>query len=282
MLRQLALLSEAPSVSFRDVARVSAALQKQAARDFGPIWDVSATVDPFASLEDVPIGYWPLIIRDDIGFAGAAGIHLDKDGQPFSLVQTSNDWALTASHEALEMLADPFGNRLVAGPAPKEAKDQKRVEFLVEVCDPSEASRFGYTVNGILVSDFYTPRYFDPMSASGVRYSFTGAIKAPRQVLKGGYLSWHDPVSDRWFQIQFFGAKPALVDLGVLARDGRSLREMIDGLTPTSVTVPKIPAANRLVAAAAAGGSSVTTVESTSSRAKTLRGQIDAIVARRH
>jgi len=279
MLRQLALVSEASSVSFGDVARVSAALQKQAARDFGPVWEVSATVDPFEKLEDVPIGYWSLIIRDDIGFPGAAGIHLDRDGQPFSLIQTSKDWALTASHECLEMLADPFGNRLIAGPAPKEATGQKRVEFLVEVCDPSEDGRFGYTVNGIAVSDFYTPHYFDPVTAASVRYSFTGAIKKPRQVLKGGYLSWHDPVSDHWFQIQFFSSKPVLADLGVLARNGRSLREMIDALTPTSVTVPKVPAANKLMAAAAAGSASVGTLDSTISRAKTLHAQIQAIIA---
>jgi hypothetical protein len=53
--------------------------------------------------------------------------------------------------------------------------DQGRVEFLVEVSDPSEAAQFGYTVNGIPVSDFYTPHYFDPVQANGVRYSQTGA-----------------------------------------------------------------------------------------------------------
>jgi hypothetical protein len=259
---------------------VSAALQKQASRDFGPMWEVSATVDAFEKLEDVPIGYWPMIIRDDIGFAGAAGIHLDRDGQPFALIQTSAGWSLTASHECLEMLADPFGNKLIAGPAPKQAKGQKRVEFLVEVCDPSEAAKFGYTVNGILLSDFYTPHYFDPVSSPAVRYSFTGAIKKPREVLKGGYLSWHDPVTDHWFQVQFFSSKAVLADLGVLARNGRSLREMIDDLTPTPVTVPKAPTANRLVAAAVAGGASINTVSSTTSKAKTLRDQIQAIVAR--
>ena len=90
----------------------------------------------------------------------------------------SDSWSLTALHEMLEMLADPFGNRLVPGQSPKP--DQGRVEFLVEVCDPSEADEFGYTVNDILVSDFYTPHFFDPVKADGVRYSFTGAITEPR------------------------------------------------------------------------------------------------------
>ena len=47
-------------------------------------------------------------------------------------------------------------------------------------------------MNGVLVSDFYTPHYFDPMKAPGVRYSFTGKITGPRVVLRGGYLSWKE------------------------------------------------------------------------------------------
>ena len=35
---------------------------------------------------------------------------------------------------------------------------------------------------------------------SAVRYSLTGAITKPREVLRGGYLSWHGPVSDHWWQ----------------------------------------------------------------------------------
>src|SRR5215211_688992 len=133
LINQLALVSEVENISSSQLARVSAALQKQVMRDFRPIWNVLATVDSFPTLEDVPIGYWPIIIRDDIGFSGAAGIHLDKDGQPFALVQFSNTWSLTTSHEILEMLADPFGNRLIAGDSIKP--DQGRVEYLLEVCD---------------------------------------------------------------------------------------------------------------------------------------------------
>src|SRR3954469_20866773 len=152
----VAIVSEVQAHDPSDVARVTAALQRQAIRDFRPIWEVEATVDSFPVLEDVPLGYWPMMVRDDIGTPGAAGIHLDDDGQPFALITFSDSWSLTASHELLEMLADPFGNRLVPGRSPK--RGQGRVEFLLEVCDPSEAAEFGYTVNDILVSDFLTPR----------------------------------------------------------------------------------------------------------------------------
>ncbi len=212
----LGLVSEVDDHDPSDVARVAAALQKQATRDFGPIWDVSATVDAFPRLEDVPVGYWPMIVETDINTPGAAGVHEDKDGQPFALIAMSDSWSLTASHEMLEMLADPFGKRVIAGKSPKP--EQGRVEFLVEVCDPCEADEYAYTANDILVSDFYTPRFFEPHRAEGCRYSFTGAIKNPREILRGGYISWHEPVSDHWWQQVWFGRSKDFRDLGVCKR----------------------------------------------------------------
>jgi hypothetical protein len=233
LVRQVALVSESKQAVMSDLLRVSAALQKQATRDLAPIWEISATVDPFAKLEDVPDGYWPMIIRDDIGHPGAAGIHLDQDGQPFALITSSSDldtWALTASHEMCEMLVDPSGNRSVTGDSPMAG--QGRVSFVVEVCDPSEAADFGYTSNGILVSDFYTPHFFDPVAASNVRYSFTGAVKAPRQVLRGGYLSWVEPVSGHlWQEIWFEGGTPTFRDIGPSSAAKGSLRTYIDNVT---------------------------------------------------
>ncbi len=130
-VRQVALVSEVADIPVKEVARISAALQKQVTRDFAPIWQVQATVDGFPALEDVPLGYWPVIIVQDV--QGAAGVHLDKEGQPFALVEVGDSWSLTASHETLEMLGDPFGNRLITGPSPRS--DQGRVE-LPELAQP--------------------------------------------------------------------------------------------------------------------------------------------------
>jgi len=226
LVRHVALVVEKSKVKPSEVARVAAALQKQVTRDFAPIWQVKATVDSFVRLEDVPIGYWPVIVMDNV--EDAAGYHDDEDGQPFALVEFERDWPLTASHEVLEMLADPFGRRMIAGQSPSHA--QGRVAFLVEVCDPSEDADFGYTVNGFLVSDFYTPEYFDPKKISGTRYSYTGAIQGPREVLKGGYLSWRDPVTKKWFQLQRFSSKTRIVNLGAKAESG-SLRAWVDRQT---------------------------------------------------
>jgi hypothetical protein len=272
----VALISEVKGHDPSDVARVTAALQRQAIRDFRPVWDVEATVDSFPTLEDVPVGYWPMLVREDIGTPGAAGVHLDKDGQPFALIAMSDSWSLTASHELLEMLADPFGNRVVAGQSPKP--DQARVEFLVEVCDPSEADRFGYTVNDILVSDFYTPHFFDPVKAEGVRYSFTGAITAPRTILEGGYLSWHDPVSDHWWQQTWFGGnEPTFRDIGVFdAREGGALRAWIDSQTEHPGIDRGLEPSNPTLQAAVARGEG--TLAASGAKARSWREQIEGLL----
>ncbi len=225
MHTQLALVSETKALGVSELTRVSAALQKQVLRDLAPIWGFVASVDAFADLDDVPTGYWPVIVLDNIPFP-ASGIHLDQDGQPFALVQLTNRWTLTASHEVLEMLVDPLGDKFT--PSQSIKPDQGRVNYLVEVCDPSEAFEFSYTVNGIRVSDFYTPAFFDPLSARSVRYSFTGDITEPKQVLRGGYLSWLDPVTGHWWQQRFFGPEPVFVDLGPLTFSAESFRTRID------------------------------------------------------
>jgi hypothetical protein len=276
LTQNLALVSEVPGHDPSDVARVAAALQRQATRDFGGAWEVSATVDAFPRLEDVPVGYWPMIVRTDINQPGAAGVHLDKDGQPFALIAMSDSWSLTASHEMLEMLADPFGNRLLPGRSPK--RGQGRVEFLVEVCDPSEAPQFAYTVNDILVSDFYTQHFFDPVRNDAVRYSFTGAIEAPRTILRGGYISWHEPVSDHWWQQLWFGPRKEYRDLGVFdVSAAASLRSWIDGQTDHPGIDRGLRKSDTALKAAVAAGKE--TAKSASSKASGWRARIDAILS---
>jgi hypothetical protein len=273
LIQQLALVSEVNGISQSALSRASAALQKQLTRDFGPIWGVHATIDAFARLQDVPLTYWPILIQKDIHM-NAGGVHLDNNGQPFALVRFSNQWTLTASHEMLEMSADPFGNRLIQSQSVKPG--QGRVQYLVEVCDPCESAAFAYHVNGVLVSDFYTPHFFDPVKSSAVRYSFTGAITAPRQMLRGGYLSWHDPPTDTWWQeLWLSGAKPVFKNLGTLTASNGSLRSQIDRLTPVPEMSSDLPARGKLLRAAAKASEAVDA--SSSARAKQLRAQIAAI-----
>lgn len=276
LVTQLALVSETPQITPSQLNRVAAALQKQAVRDFCPIWQTPASVDAFDRLKDVPVGYWPLIVRDDIGEPGAAGVHMDKNGQPFSLIQYSESWSLTASHEMLEMLADPWGNRLVAGQSPKQG--QGVVEFLVEVADPPEAPENAYTINGLLVSDFFTPHFYDPVTAPGVRYSFSGKLDGPRRILKGGYLSWRDPVSDHWWQqVWFDSAEPEFRDLGKLTARTGSLRSAIDAHTKTNTRIAASgPQSSRFTAARTL---TAAVKESTASRADVWATHITDLLA---
>ncbi len=281
MLTQyVGLTSQTVRVDLASLTRVAGALQKQISRDFAPAWEVKAVVSAFASLNDLPLGYWPIVIKDNINFQGAAGIHLDKDGQPFALVQYSNRWSLTASHELAEMLADPFGNRLVAGDGIEAYEELKgrdaRVEYLVEVCDPSEAEQFGYTVNGELVSDFYTPRYFDPVVGQGVQYSFTGAITEPRQILEGGYLAWHDPVDDHWYRGQRFDGPLVIEDLGIFSAAVRSLRAEVDKRTFRADMMRSLPEESPMLVAA--HRHLIMGATARSAKADALQAQIDSIV----
>jgi hypothetical protein len=191
-------------------------------RDFGPMWNRQASIHAF-DVRSVPVGYYKIFVRDNINEPGAAGYHTDDTHQPYALVQYDAEWTVTVSHELIEMIADPWGNRLYPGTI-----NGKRVQILQELCDPCEA--FTYTVNGIEVSDFLTPHWYDPTMTPGKQYSFLGKLPGPHTVADGGYLSWLDPSDDHWYQETNFG-KVEIADLGPndkLIAGHKNLREAID------------------------------------------------------
>lgn len=300
----LALVPRDVAVPAADLMRVAAALSKQVARDFAPWWGVVATVDAFPNLQHVPIDYIPLIVVRDV--KDAAGYHQRQNGQPFALIEYGPSWSVTASHEALELLADPWGNRLRAGDLLQEAVElgltPGRVNYLVEVCDPSEAPAFTYSINGIPVSDFLTPNYYDPVGTSGQLYSFTGAISRPRQVLPGGYITWQSVLDQQWCQLRMFpdaisSAVPHIVNLsnqtnfGELAKRG-ALRAASDRVTtPAVVDAQKSESAAGLEPLAAgvspeamargagAGAGLLAADEAAAARSHHLEGEIKALLA---
>lgn len=282
----VALVSDTPSVTLSEVSPVAAALQKQVTRDFGHLWRVNATVSAFDKLESIPVDYWPVILRDDINAPGAAGYHTDDNGQPFSLVQADSGWPLTASHEVLEMLADPFGSRTIAGaPPPQLAQvtgpkpSLQRVVYLVEVCDPCESDQFAYSVNGITLSDFITHHYYDPTDATSVRYSFRGHVHKPHTVLEGGYVSFANPVNNNWYQIIVRNGQVGFRDLGVLqSSSGKSLREMVDHRVREIRKDENYRTKPRAAAARAGAGAGATPFADTgAARAKSLREYVKGL-----
>ena len=252
----IALVSLTNEISTRDLLRAGAAVQKQLTRDFTPIWGFRATLDTFADLGSVPSDYHPIVIFgnpqelvgqlevavgpeytaelvDDFERNKLTGLHLNAfTRQPFALVQASDSWSVTISHEVLEMIADPFGNRLIAASHPQDPSE--RVKYLLEVCDPCQA--VWYPVNGVPVSDFYLPRYFDPVGIPGMRYSYTGEVERPLQILEGGYLTWVDPEDSGLYTLTHGDAAPVLVaGLTQLARSTAPLRTVVDTNGPRPV-----------------------------------------------
>jgi hypothetical protein len=105
---------------------------------------------------------------------------------------TTGDWSVSSvlSHEVLELFIDPNCNLWAAN-------DEGKV-YSFEVCDPVEAPT--YNVNGVSVSNFVTPAWFDPLSvqkaaarqALGLTDETTtfdklGLVNEPFAILKGGY-----------------------------------------------------------------------------------------------
>jgi hypothetical protein len=174
-----------------DLERVAAAIQVQVSRDFRPIWGIDAMIGAFPSVEQVPLGYWPVILTsrrldEDEGF------HISPGGESFSVVEVLPGWSVVASHIVLELLADPKGARTIPGPPPNT--HVAAGEYLVEVAAPCQSAACGYLVNGVLVSDFVTPSFYTPIHSAGekgsVSYSVAGSITAPYGLAPSGSITF--------------------------------------------------------------------------------------------
>jgi hypothetical protein len=245
-MMRVGLADKTGRVDAQLIQAAAAALNIQVIRDLPQFWNVSATVEYLPDAGAVPVGVWPVFLVDRLP-PGEGGFHSDSHHRPFAKVIASSasaDWTIDASHEVLEMLVDPAGNRLQTSRAIKimgsdVQDDVGQFEYVVEACDPCEDNRYAYSINGIGVSDFITPHYYDPSKTPGTRYSFTGSVERPRQLLPGGYISFIDPEKDELEQITWLEDKPVLVDLG--AAGALSLREYIDNRTMGGVLKQRHP-----------------------------------------
>lgn len=242
LTQHIALVPEAGGVDATELARVSAALQKQMIRDLFPLWGIAATVSAFPQLEDVPVGYWPMIVTDcELGHQG--GVHLDASGQPYAQIRHAPHWSLAASRACLEMLVNPYENRSVT--APSLRSDQGPVEIFVEVCAPCEDARHAYAIDEVLVADFCTPAYFGVKSAEQPRYSFGGSVTGPMQLLPGGHITWYDPLSGGYWLRSHWRENPVDTQLGAIDKKVTSLREIVNACAALRANsdrrVPQLP-----------------------------------------
>lgn len=204
-----------------------------------PVWRMEgATVDALPTLEDVPVGYWPLLVVADV--KGAAGVLSTRDGQPFALIEMSDSWSLTASHEMLEMLADPWENRLVPGRSLKPTRAARRI--------PGRGVR----------------------SVGRLRRSPTRTHDSAR----GLHLLARPRL---WWQQLWIGQQKQFRDLRVLDAAAQSITAWIDSQTDHPGIDPGLKKSDKRLKDAVALGRQ--TAKSGSSRAAALRAQITRLRA---
>lgn len=202
---KIAIINASTVVEDAELAACVKALQKQVDNDLVPAWGVPAELR-FVPKGQGPLpGEWWLAILDDSDQAGALGYHdLTNDGLPISKAFAGSDikygvsWTVTVSHELLEMLIDPNINLTVFDLGPFGAR-----LYAYEVCDACEADEFGYEIDGILVSDFVYPAWFESFRKPGsTEFDHKGHITQPFELLKGGYIGVNDITSGLgWSQI---------------------------------------------------------------------------------
>jgi hypothetical protein len=200
----IAILNQSSLVTDDQVKDVAAALQIQVSRDFAPLWHADASVGFVGKGMEIAAGVWVLLICDTSDQAGALGYHdLTGAGDPLGKVFVADDlrdgmqWSVTASHELLEMLADPWINLA--------AQDGSQF-YAYEVCDACESDSYGYSIvtpdgKSILVSDFVLPDWFQAGTNQPGPFDFRGQVLKPLQLLPDGYISvFQAGVGEGWTQ----------------------------------------------------------------------------------
>jgi hypothetical protein len=190
----IAVINESTVVKDSDALACVDALQIQVSRDFAPAWggiDAHLMFIPRTNPPMAPApNQWQLVILDDSDQADALGYHeLTASGLPLGKVFAKSDldagysWTVTASHELLEMLADPNINDV----AELDNADGTITFYAHEVCDAVEADDLGYEIDGVLLSDFVTPSWF--VSGETGAVDFMHRVSNPFQIAPGGYIS---------------------------------------------------------------------------------------------
>lgn len=192
------VVNESTVLGDADVTPLVHALQAQIAEDFRPQWNTGCRLVQARSVGKTS---WGLVILDDSDQAGALGYHdLTASGLPLGKVFAKDvltdgmSWTVTASHELLEMLADPWIDSAV--------QVGSSTFYSLEVCDACEDDSYGYTIQGVEVSDFVLPAWFRPDTATGP-FDLRGHITQPLELLTGGYIGawtprsgWQQKVAD--------------------------------------------------------------------------------------
>jgi hypothetical protein len=199
----------AGQVSDEELQNAIRVINRQIREDYEPYWHIggelrlegkSGAKPSKQNLSDMR-GDAVLYLWNAVDVDDALGYHdANNRGIPYGFVftelakQLGENWSVTLSHEALEMLGDSEVNLLVQGPHPAEPR--RTVFHWYEMCDAVQAET--YEIDGVAVSNFVLPLYFTGGDEIGGRNDFLGRTykgKTLRSfgVNPGGYVGFFDP-----------------------------------------------------------------------------------------
>jgi len=201
---KIAIINESTVLTNAQVNSAVPALQTQIHRDFAPAWGIDADLTFIPKGQNPPADMWWIGIFDNSDQAGALGYHdLTNEGLPIGKVfagtdiQYGSSWTVTASHELLEMLADPDINLTVII---QDSSGNMKL-YAYEVCDAVENDSLGYKINDVLVSDFVYPSWFEQFwSAGSTQFDYCKKVSQPTQLLPGGYIGYMSITSNTGWQ----------------------------------------------------------------------------------
>jgi len=197
----ISIVNQSNTVTNSSLKRVVIpAMQKQITRHFEPVWGWGANLKLNAKRFDMKV-----IIKDHAR-GGDLGYHI-KDGRAIAYIFAKDDiaesgeYTSTLSHELLEMIADPNVSLYAIGKFRLKGRSKSGL-FGLEVCDPVQENL--YKINGVKVSDFVRPEWFEPEHKKGaMKMDHMKVIDAPFALAEGGYADVL--ASSRWHTLR--GAK---------------------------------------------------------------------------
>jgi hypothetical protein len=185
------------------------AINRQIREDFEPYWSLGATLRLEGRSQKSPgkqdladmRGDAVIYMWSETDVKDALGYHDQNNrGIPYGFVFTTlsaklgENWTVTLSHEAMELIGDPEANLLVQGPHPKDPK--RAVFHWYEMCDAVQDEK--YKIDDIEVSNFVLPLFFTGGDELGGRNDFlsrayNGKTLKSFGINPGGYLGFFDP-----------------------------------------------------------------------------------------
>lgn len=213
MTISIAVMNQSTVVKDDGIIAMMPALMKQWNRDMSPVWHIDDCTMTFIKGKGQPAADdWWLVFLDDSNQAGALAYHdLTPQGLPLSkvfcrtIIEHGESVSVAASHELMEMAVDPTLNLSAQAPNGRF--------YAYEVCDPCEADDYAYEIDGVMVSDFVTPTWFQPRtSPDGAKFSFKGNVLREFDILPGGYAQWYNPLMHSWHQVLGHEASPTAIN----------------------------------------------------------------------